>query len=78
MSHADHLLRLADFATGLRYESVPEDVRERARWILADTIGCIVAGNRAPPVRRLARSGLLEASCIVHHHFRCRGLMPRS
>ncbi len=64
MSHAGHLPRLANFAATLRFESVPEDVRERARWILADTVGCIVAGNRAQPVRRLARSGLPEASCL--------------
>ncbi len=53
MSRAAHLTALAEFAASLRLADVPADVQARARWILADTIGCIVAGNRAEPVRRL-------------------------
>ena len=64
MSHAPHLMRLADFAAGLRLVDVPDAVRDRMRWILADTIGCIVGGNRAPPLRALAKAGSTEASCL--------------
>lgn len=39
---------LAEFAAGLRYEDVPEDVRARARDCIQDTIGVIVFGARLP------------------------------
>ena len=64
MIHAPHLMRLADFAAGLRLTDVPAAVRDRMRWILADTIGCIVGGNRAPPMRTLANARSTEASCL--------------
>lgn len=65
MSHAPHLMALAQFAATLRLEDVPAAVQARARWILADTVGCIVAGNRAEPVRRLGKaSGAGEASWL--------------
>jgi 2-methylcitrate dehydratase PrpD len=65
MSHAPHLTALAGFAASLRLADVPAGVQARARWILTDTVGCIVAGNRATPVRRLARAdGNGEASWL--------------
>jgi len=39
---------LAAYAIGLRYESLPEAVIERARVCLADAIGCAVFGVRFP------------------------------
>jgi 2-methylcitrate dehydratase PrpD len=45
---------LADFAAGLSVADVPPAVAERVGWILADCVGCIVAGNRQPAVRRFA------------------------
>jgi 2-methylcitrate dehydratase PrpD len=51
---------LADFAAGLSAPDMLPVVAERVRWILADCVGCIVAGNRQTEVRRFA--GLRGAS----------------
>ena len=45
---------LAAFAADTSWEMIPEAVKARARWILADSIGCIVAGNRSTELRALA------------------------
>ncbi|OZI25936.1 hypothetical protein CAL26_00830 [Bordetella genomosp. 9] len=39
---------LARFAAGMRFEDIPEAVRERAMACIADTLGCIVHGSRFP------------------------------
>ena len=49
------LHRLAEFAAGTGLDDLPEAVRVRGRWILADTLGCIAAGNKAAEVQALAR-----------------------
>ncbi len=46
---------LAEFATHTALADLPSPVLERGRWILADTLGCIAAGNRAPELQSLAR-----------------------
>ena len=38
----------ADFALGLRYEDIPADVRERAKYLILDSIGCALASSRYP------------------------------
>jgi len=40
--------RLAEFAAGLRYEDIPEDVRDRARECVQDTVGVTVFGAALP------------------------------
>jgi len=50
MQPAAHINALANFASGLRYVDLTQDVAERVRWILADCVGCIVAGNRMAEV----------------------------
>ena len=50
---APYLLTLADFVAHTRLADLPDDVVARGRLILADTIGCIVAGNAEPPIRAL-------------------------
>ena len=49
----DYLDRLAGFASALRFEAMPADVREQLGWILADTVAAIVAGSAEPEVRTL-------------------------
>jgi 2-methylcitrate dehydratase PrpD len=46
--------RLAEFVAGTRLADIPADVIARGRLILADCIGCMVAGAVEPEVRRLA------------------------
>jgi 2-methylcitrate dehydratase PrpD len=63
------LHRLAEFATATGLDDVPEAVLVRGRWILADTLGCMAAGNRVVEVRALAgrhaaRGGRAEAEVI--------------
>lgn len=48
------LERLAEFAANLEFNDLPADVVERARLIVLDTIGAVLAGSRAPEVCRLA------------------------
>lgn len=44
--YAPDIIALAEFAAGLRLEDVPDTVLRRARTIVLDCIGCIVAGQR--------------------------------
>jgi 2-methylcitrate dehydratase PrpD len=39
---------LARFAAGLRFDDIPDDVRERATACIADTLACVVYGSRFP------------------------------
>ena len=39
---------LADWVSGLRYEDIPEDVREHARRFILDNFGCQIAGATLP------------------------------
>jgi 2-methylcitrate dehydratase PrpD len=61
---------LAAFAAGLSHDRLPPAVRERARLVLADSVGAALAGMRAPEVRALAdhaaRAGPGPATLIGH------------
>ena len=46
--------QLAEFVASTRLADIPVDVIARGRLILADCIGCMVAGAVVPEVRRLA------------------------
>ena len=45
---------LAEFVASTRFVDIPADVIARGRLILADCIGCMVAGGVVPQMRRLA------------------------
>ncbi|RQU68197.1 hypothetical protein DF141_27775 [Burkholderia cenocepacia] len=51
--------RFARFWSELQPESVPSDVRQVARWLLLDTIGCIAAALRTGPAQQIASVGEL-------------------
>jgi len=40
--------RMAEFAVGLQWNSLSERRRQKARWLLADYIGCTLAGRTLP------------------------------
>lgn len=66
---SDYLHALATFVVETPTATIPLDVRERAQQMIADCVGCMLAGGRAPQVRRLAaiiaaRSGIEEACAI--------------
>ena len=46
MTTAAH--QLAEFAVGLRYESIPPEVIERAKDCMIDTVGACVFGSQLP------------------------------
>ena len=46
--------QLAEFVASTRLADIPADVVARARLVLADCVGCMVAGAVVPEVRRLA------------------------
>ena len=50
----NELHRLAEFAAETRYEDIPPEVVERAKWVLRDTVGVIAAGMQEAEVRALA------------------------
>ena len=45
--------QLAEFVAATRLADIPADVIDRGRLVLADCIGCMVAGAVVPEVRRL-------------------------
>ena len=45
---------LAEFIATTRFSDIPTDVAARGRLIIADCVGCMVAGAGVPEVRRLA------------------------
>jgi 2-methylcitrate dehydratase PrpD len=53
-SNATATDELAHFIAGTSLADIPADVIERGRLVLADCIGCMVAGAVVPEVRRLA------------------------
>ena len=48
---------LADFAVGLKYEDIPADVRERAKYIAMQTIGAALATKGTPIQQRAVALG---------------------
>lgn len=63
------LARLADFATGIRLEAVPAEVRRQGCLNILDTVGCIASGARLPEAKllleaELARGGPGESTVM--------------
>jgi 2-methylcitrate dehydratase PrpD len=53
--------RMAEYAAELRYEDLPDDVRELAHLVLLDTLGCALAGSTTDEVIRI-RQAMTAAS----------------
>ena len=51
---------LAQFASSLKYEDIPERVREHTKNVLLDTLACAVAG---PGCRRCTTAQRCNAAC---------------
>lgn len=47
-AEATYAEQYADFALNLKYEDIPADVRERAKYLILDSIGCAMASTRYP------------------------------
>ncbi len=47
--------KLGEFATRIEFNQVSDAVRERVRWIVADTVAAIAAGSAEPELRALVR-----------------------
>ena len=45
---------LADFAAGLKFEDIPEHVRENCRVLLLDTLACALAGHLGEETAQVA------------------------
>ncbi|WP_210496648.1 MmgE/PrpD family protein [Microvirga antarctica] len=43
-----HTRRIAEFVSGLTYDAVPQDVRERIKLLILDSLGCALYGARTP------------------------------
>ncbi len=67
MKALDHL---ATFIADLTYDSLPEAVVDRAKWVLRDTVGVIIGGMTEPEVHALAgyaaKSAPGSTSLFVH------------
>ena len=50
-----HTRKIADFVSHLTYDQIPEDVRERIKLLILDSLGCAIYGanlewcRNAPP-----------------------------
>lgn len=70
---------LADFAVGLRYEDIPNDVIDRAKTCLIDTVGAMTFGNSLPwsriMVEYVMRTSLPGKGSIVGTGHKVRGQM---
>ena len=43
-----HTRRIAEFVSGLSYDAVPVEVRERIKLLILDSLGCAIYGARTP------------------------------
>ena len=52
------LQNLSDYALGLSYDDLPQEVIDRAKHIVVDTVGCALGAAQSPPavIARLAAS----------------------
>jgi aconitate decarboxylase len=58
-----HTRRIADFVSQLRYEQIPENVRERGKLLILDSLGCAIYGAKLEWCRILQKTfGDLDAS----------------
>ena len=60
------LNQLADFVANLTFESIPDAVVKRAKWVLRDTIGVIIGGMAEPEVDELATYASATAPGRAH------------
>ena len=47
---------IAEFVSGLGYDAIPREVRERAKLLILDSLGCALYGARLPWCRILQRT----------------------
>src|SRR5213080_5043677 len=58
-----HTRRIADFVSQLRFEQIPEPVRERGKLLVLDSLGCAIYGARLEWCRILQKTfGDLDAT----------------
>jgi 2-methylcitrate dehydratase PrpD len=58
-----HTGRIADFVSQLRYEQIPDNVRERGKLLILDSLGCAIYGAKLEWCRILQKTfGDLDAS----------------
>src|SRR5918995_3964891 len=43
-----HTRRIAEFVSGLTYDAIPLDVRERIKLLILDSLGCAIYGAHTP------------------------------
>lgn len=51
-----HTRKIADFVSGLQYDAIPEQVRERIRLLILDSLGCAIYGADLPWTRILQKT----------------------
>ena len=51
-----HTRGIAEFVSGLSYRAIPREVRERAKLLMLDSLGCALYGSRLPWCRILQRT----------------------
>ncbi len=58
----DRILQyLADYALGLSYGDLPEEVVDRAKHLLVDTLGCALSTAQSPPAALASHGGPLTS-----------------
>ncbi len=60
-----HTRAIAEFVSGLTYEQIPAEVRERIKLLILDSLGCAIYGANLEWCRIL-RDTLESARCDAH------------
>lgn len=55
--------QFAQYAANLRYDDLPDDVRQLAHQVLLDTLGCAMAGADTPEVAQIRRAMTQANGC---------------
>jgi 2-methylcitrate dehydratase PrpD len=61
----DYLDTFSQFAAGITYEALGSNIHEQVGWILADTVGAMVAGSAEPELRALAERQAPGTSAVL-------------
>jgi 2-methylcitrate dehydratase PrpD len=64
--NTEELDRLSHFASHLRFQDLPAEVKAHTGWVLADTLASIVAGSAEPEMQRLnERMGFGSGATLI-------------
>lgn len=61
----DHIEEQVQWITRLKYENIPKEVIERAKWVLLDSIGCILTGLNGKKLPQENNARILKSTAAM-------------